>query len=74
MLIHSSDFARVDYAPKAVWARMTRGPEPEENPGGRHIERVRYNQAKDRFGEWVANELGPVRNLTPVVQSELAGG
>jgi Domain of unknown function(DUF2779) len=66
MLIHSSDFARVDYAPKAVWARMTRGPEPEENPAGRHIERVRYNQAKDRFGEWVANELGPVRNLTPL--------
>jgi hypothetical protein len=66
MLIHSSDFVRVDYAPKAVWARLTRGPEPEENPGGRHIERVRYNQAKDRFGEWVANELGPVRNLTPL--------
>jgi hypothetical protein len=66
MLIISSDFARVAYAPKAVWARMTQGPEPEENPGARHIERVRYNQAKERFGQWVAQKLGPVRDLTPL--------
>jgi Domain of unknown function(DUF2779) len=63
MLITSSDFARVAYAPKAVWARLTRGPEPEESPGARLIERVRYNQAKDRFGEWIANAMGPVRNF-----------
>jgi hypothetical protein len=54
----------VAYAPKAVWARLTRGPEPEESPGARLIERVRYNQAKDRFGEWIANAMGPVRNFT----------
>jgi hypothetical protein len=45
---------------------MTRGSEPEENPGARHIERVRYNQAKERFGQWVAHEMGPVRDLTPL--------
>ena len=66
MLITSSDFARVAYAPKAVWARMTLGPEPDENPGARHTERVRYNQAKERFGEWVTNELVGARDLTPL--------
>jgi Domain of unknown function(DUF2779) len=66
MLITSSDFARVTYAPKAVWARLTRGPESEETPGARLIGRVRYNQANDRFGEWVVHELGHVRNLTPL--------
>lgn len=66
MLITSSDFARVDYAPKAVWARLTRGPEPEDNPIAGHIERVRYKQAKERFGQWVAKEMGPVRDLTPL--------
>jgi hypothetical protein len=49
MLITSSDFARVAYAPKVFWARLTRGPEPEESPGARLIEPVWYKQVKERF-------------------------
>ena len=67
MLITASDFVKVAYAPKAVWAKLTRGPEREEAPVCRSIDRVRYDEGKARFGEWLSEQFGArVRDLGPL--------
>lgn len=67
MVITASDFVKVAYAPKAVWAKLTRGPEREEAPVCRWIDRVRYDEGKARFGEWVSEQFGArVRHLGPL--------
>jgi hypothetical protein len=59
--------------PKAVWARLQRGPEQEDNPVCRCIDRVRYDEGKARFADWVGKQLGPVRDLRPLFNFDLNG-
>jgi hypothetical protein len=67
MLITASDCVKVGYAPKAVWAKLTRGPEAEEAPVCRLIDRVHCNETKARFREWVGERLvGGIRDLGPL--------